>query len=44
MLFQANEKNKRMLKDSLSTLKAENIANFTSALVTAFELLHKVMK
>uniref|UniRef100_A0A6P7F144 Voltage-dependent calcium channel subunit alpha-2/delta-3 isoform X2 n=1 Tax=Diabrotica virgifera virgifera TaxID=50390 RepID=A0A6P7F144_DIAVI len=40
-LAQANDKNIKYLKDSLGTLKPENIANFTSALVTAFEILQK---
>lgn len=42
--FQASDENKRTIKEALSTLKPENIANFTSALVTAFEILHKVRK
>lgn len=33
--------NVRLLKDSMGTLKAENIANFTSALVAGFEILQK---
>ncbi|XP_049817631.1 voltage-dependent calcium channel subunit alpha-2/delta-3 isoform X1 [Aethina tumida] len=40
-LVQANNENVRWLKDSLDNFKAENIANFTSALVTGFEILHK---
>ncbi|XP_017785728.1 PREDICTED: voltage-dependent calcium channel subunit alpha-2/delta-3 isoform X2 [Nicrophorus vespilloides] len=39
-LVQANNENKRWLKESLRNLKPENIANFTSALVTGFEILH----
>lgn len=42
--FQANDENKRTIKDALGTIKPENIANFTSALVTAFEILHKVRR
>ncbi|KYB29565.1 voltage-dependent calcium channel subunit alpha-2/delta-3 isoform X2 [Tribolium castaneum] len=41
MLVQANNENVRWLKESLSTFKSENIANFTAALVTGFEILHK---
>lgn len=41
-LVQANDENKQLLKDSMSGLRPENIANFTSALVTGFEILHKV--
>ncbi|XP_031336712.1 voltage-dependent calcium channel subunit alpha-2/delta-3 isoform X2 [Photinus pyralis] len=41
VLLQASSENRRRLKDSLSTLKAVNIANFTSALTTAFDILHK---
>lgn len=33
----------RLLKDSMDTLRAENIANFTSALVAGFEILQKVI-
>ncbi|XP_065165704.1 voltage-dependent calcium channel subunit alpha-2/delta-3 isoform X2 [Atheta coriaria] len=40
-LVQANDENKQLLKDSMSGLRPENIANFTSALVTGFEILHK---
>lgn len=40
--LQANNENKLWLKESLNNLRAENIANFTSALVTGFEILHKV--
>lgn len=40
--LQANDENKRTIKDALGTIKPENIANFTSALVSAFEILHKV--
>ncbi|XP_068916556.1 voltage-dependent calcium channel subunit alpha-2/delta-3 isoform X1 [Tenebrio molitor] len=41
MLVQANSENVRWLKESLATFKSENIANFTAALVTGFEILHK---
>lgn len=41
--LQANNQNKRWLKDSLSGIKPENIANFTSALITGFEILAKVI-
>nr|XP_023023561.1 voltage-dependent calcium channel subunit alpha-2/delta-3 [Leptinotarsa decemlineata] len=41
LLAQANSENIRYLKDSMGTLKPENIANFTSALITAFEILQK---
>ncbi|XP_030748608.1 voltage-dependent calcium channel subunit alpha-2/delta-3 isoform X3 [Sitophilus oryzae] len=40
-LVQATEENIRWLKDSLGTIKQENIANFSSALITGFEILHK---
>ncbi|XP_050313474.1 voltage-dependent calcium channel subunit alpha-2/delta-4 [Anthonomus grandis grandis] len=40
-LVQATEENIDWLKNSLGTLKQENIANFTSALITGFEILHK---
>ncbi|KAF4522689.1 hypothetical protein B566_EDAN012706 [Ephemera danica] len=40
-LVQANAENVRELKAALDSIRPENIANFTSALVTAFELLHK---
>ncbi|KAG5895094.1 hypothetical protein JTB14_023267 [Gonioctena quinquepunctata] len=40
-LAQASNENVRFLKDSLWSLKPENIANFTSALITAFEILQK---
>lgn len=40
--FKANSENVRWLKESLATFKSENIANFTAALVTGFEILHKV--
>lgn len=42
LLVQASPENKRDLKNALDTIRPENIANFTSALVTAFEILHKV--
>ncbi|XP_044741537.1 voltage-dependent calcium channel subunit alpha-2/delta-3 [Chrysoperla carnea] len=41
LLVQASPENKRDLKNALDTIRPENIANFTSALVTAFEILHK---
>ncbi|KAL3289880.1 hypothetical protein HHI36_023270 [Cryptolaemus montrouzieri] len=41
MLVQANYENIQMLKDSLDSFESENVANFTSALVTGFEILHK---
>ncbi|RZC42869.1 Ankyrin repeat domain containing protein [Asbolus verrucosus] len=41
MLVQANNENVRWLKESLATFKSENIANFSAALVTGFEILHK---
>jgi hypothetical protein len=34
--------NIREMRTNLDTTKAENIANFSSALITAFEILHKV--
>ncbi|KAJ8970014.1 hypothetical protein NQ314_001443 [Rhamnusium bicolor] len=40
-LAQANNENIRYLKDSMGGLKPENIANFTSALITGFEILQK---
>ncbi|CAG9816549.1 unnamed protein product [Phaedon cochleariae] len=40
-LAQANSENIRYLKDSMGSLKPENIANFTSAFITAFEILQK---
>ncbi|XP_060516283.1 voltage-dependent calcium channel subunit alpha-2/delta-3 isoform X2 [Cylas formicarius] len=41
MLVQATDENLRWLKESLATFKQENIANFSSALITGFEILHK---
>ncbi|XP_057651112.1 voltage-dependent calcium channel subunit alpha-2/delta-3 isoform X2 [Diorhabda carinulata] len=38
-LVQANLANVRVLKESMSDFKTEQIANFSSALITAFELL-----
>jgi hypothetical protein len=43
LFLQANAENVRELKASLDSVRPENIANFTSALVTGFELLHKVI-
>lgn len=43
ILLQANAENILLLKDSLSMFRAENIANFTSALITGFEILQKVV-
>ncbi|KAJ8982828.1 hypothetical protein NQ317_010449 [Molorchus minor] len=40
-LAQANSENIRFLKESLGTLKPENIANFSSALETGFKILQK---
>jgi hypothetical protein len=34
--------NIREMRSYLDTTRAENIANFSSALITAFEILHKV--
>jgi len=34
--------NVREMRSYLDTTRAENIANFSSALITAFEILHKV--
>jgi hypothetical protein len=42
VLFQATMANIREMRGYLDTAKAENIANFSSALITAFEILHKV--
>lgn len=39
----ATEANRRELKSGLDNVKSENIANFTGAFVTAFEILHKVL-
>ncbi|KDR22779.1 hypothetical protein L798_00618, partial [Zootermopsis nevadensis] len=41
MLVQANMENIREMRNYLDTTRAENIANFSSALITAFEILHK---
>ncbi|XP_075214887.1 voltage-dependent calcium channel subunit stolid [Lycorma delicatula] len=41
MLVQATEENRREFKNMLDKVKSENVANFTSAFVTAFEILHK---
>ncbi|XP_069684436.1 voltage-dependent calcium channel subunit alpha-2/delta-3 isoform X2 [Periplaneta americana] len=41
MLVQANMANVREMKSYLESTRAENIANFSSALITAFEILHK---
>jgi MFS-type transporter involved in bile tolerance (Atg22 family) len=42
ILFQANMGNIREIRSYLESTRAENIANFSSALITAFEILHKV--
>nr|CAD7262603.1 unnamed protein product [Timema shepardi] len=44
MLVQANTENIRELKNALDSTKSENIANFSSALITAFEILQKYNK
>nr|CAD7588141.1 unnamed protein product [Timema genevievae] len=44
MLVQANMENIRELKNALDSTKSENIANFSSALITAFEILQKYNK
>lgn len=36
--------NIRELKNALDSRKSENIANFSSALITAFEILYKVSR
>ncbi|XP_059481802.1 voltage-dependent calcium channel subunit alpha-2/delta-3 isoform X2 [Neocloeon triangulifer] len=41
LLVQANSENVRELKSAMSGVRPENIANFTGALVTAFEILHR---
>ncbi|KAJ8956284.1 hypothetical protein NQ318_015020, partial [Aromia moschata] len=41
-LVQANLANVRLLKESMGTFKTEQIANFSLALITAFELLQDV--
>ncbi|XP_071455009.1 voltage-dependent calcium channel subunit alpha-2/delta-3 isoform X2 [Hetaerina americana] len=41
MLVQGSRTNIRELRNALDNVKPENIANFSSALITAFELLHK---
>ncbi|KAI5752192.1 hypothetical protein M8J77_014740 [Diaphorina citri] len=41
MLVQATDENKRTLKAALANVKGDNVANFTGALATAFEILHK---
>ncbi|KAG8330702.1 Voltage-dependent calcium channel subunit alpha-2/delta-4 [Homalodisca vitripennis] len=41
MLAQATEANRRELKSALDGVKSDNIANFTGAFATAFEILHK---
>ncbi|KAL1492838.1 hypothetical protein ABEB36_011020 [Hypothenemus hampei] len=40
-LVQATQENLRLLKESMALIKQENIANFSSALITGFELLQK---
>ncbi|XP_063239126.1 voltage-dependent calcium channel subunit alpha-2/delta-3 isoform X2 [Bacillus rossius redtenbacheri] len=40
-LVQASMENVRELKNALDSTRSENIANFSSALITAFEILHK---
>ncbi|XP_049864524.1 voltage-dependent calcium channel subunit alpha-2/delta-3 isoform X3 [Schistocerca gregaria] len=44
MLVQANMENIRELKNNLESRKSENIANFSSALVTAFDILQRYNK
>ncbi|XP_019871857.2 voltage-dependent calcium channel subunit alpha-2/delta-3 isoform X2 [Aethina tumida] len=41
MLVQANLANVRLLKESMTNFKTEQIANFSDALITAFELLEE---
>lgn len=41
MLVQATMANIREMRSYLDTTRTENIANFSSALITAFEILHK---
>ncbi|KAK9758435.1 VWA N-terminal [Popillia japonica] len=41
VLAQANNDNKRWLKDSVKALKTDSVANFTSAFIKAFEILQK---
>ncbi|GFG33999.1 hypothetical protein Cfor_04865 [Coptotermes formosanus] len=41
MLVQATMANIREIRSYLDTTRTENIANFSSALITAFEILHK---
>ncbi|KAG8235606.1 hypothetical protein J437_LFUL014650 [Ladona fulva] len=41
MLVQGNRANIRELRNALDNVKPENIANFSSALITAFQLLHR---
>lgn len=40
---QANNDNRRWLKDSVRSLKTGSTANFTSAFIKAFEILQKVL-
>lgn len=42
MLVQATDENKKTLKTALASVKGDSVANFTGALATAFEILHKV--
>ncbi|GJQ67510.1 hypothetical protein Trydic_g5143 [Trypoxylus dichotomus] len=41
VLAQANDDNRRWLKDSVRTIKPDLVANFTSAFIKAFEILQK---
>lgn len=41
MLVQATDENKKTLKTALASVKGDSVANFTGALATAFEILHK---
>lgn len=40
-MFQANLANVRIFKESMGNFKTEQIANFSLALITAFELLEE---
>ncbi|CAB3369336.1 Hypothetical predicted protein [Cloeon dipterum] len=44
ILVQANAENIRELKSAMSKVRPENIANFTSALVTAFDILNRYLQ
>lgn len=40
-IFQANEENLRLLRESLATIKIDNISDISTALAKAFEILER---